>query len=220
MITTNIDPISRDVELILRDDLSPNARSAAIAEVARAELKAAEDKNRAALGRIPSHQTFVDGRAGAALESINPDRGTIVFEFDLLIDVFGWIADALVKHSPKLTGRYAASHILLADGVEVRSGEQAPDAAEYAFVNAQPYARKIERGLSNQAPDGVYQVVAMLAARRFGNVAKVRFSYRSLIGTSALDSWARGTRIGHRGHASAQSRNDWLRRQPAVVVTV
>jgi hypothetical protein len=55
-------------------------------------------------------------------------------------------------------------------------------ASRYEFVSTVPYARKIERGLSPQAPDGVYQVVAVLAQKRFGNVARIRFSYRALPG--------------------------------------
>ena len=37
-------------------------------------------------------------------------------------------------------------------------------------------------GLSNQAPDGVYQVVAKMAQRRFGNSLRIKFSYRNLSG--------------------------------------
>ena len=48
-------------------------------------------------------------------------------------------------------------------------------ADEYVFINTVPYARKIERGSSSQAPDGVYQAVAMLARDRFGNVARITY---------------------------------------------
>lgn len=225
-ISIKIDPIGRDVEVILQD-LSPDARRTALADFARTELRAAQEKNQAALGRVPTHETVVDGRRGAPIESAKAD-GTIVFEFDLVLELFGWISAALIQHSPKRSGRYVQSHVLLADGREVMPTESIPEASEYVFVNAQPYARKIERGLSRQAPDGVYQVVAALAAKRFGNVAKVRFGYRSLVGVSALDKWATSTRmsrLGHarmsrRGHARAAARDEWLRRQPAVVVTI
>lgn len=195
MITTKVEPINRDIDLMLREELSPQARNAHIAQFARSELKQGQDRNRQALGRVPPHETFVDGRAEAPLESV---KSTIVFEFELLDDVFTWIRDQLVKHSPKLTGEYAKSHVFLADGVEVVAGESVPAAREYVFINTVPYSRKIERGLSNQAPDGVYQVVAVLASKRFGNIARVRFTYRTLFG-------------------SVKDKNT---RQPAITVTV
>ena len=85
-------------------------------------------------------------------------------------------------HSPVLTGRFAKSHELFADGVDTENPNIAPPAEEYVFLNTQPYARKIERGRSPQAPDGVYQAVATLAQRRFGNIARITFSYREVRG--------------------------------------
>jgi len=73
------------------------------------------------------------------------------------------------------------------------------------FLNIQPYARKIERGQSSQAPDGVYQAVATLAQRRFGNVAKITFSYRTAIGGAII-----GGRKGDRSDL----------RNPAIIVSL
>lgn len=198
VVRTRVEPIDRDIGLILAEELSPKARSARIAEVAGAELRAAQDRNRAALGRVPPHETFVDGRAGAAIEAVKPDGGVIVFEFELLDDLFIWVRDQLEKHSPRRTGEYSKSHVLLADGVEVVTGAAVPAAREYVFANTRPFARKIERGLSRHAPDGVYQVVATLAAKRFGNIARIRFNYRTLLG-------------------SVKDKNT---RQPAIVITL
>jgi hypothetical protein len=92
-----------------------------------------------------------------------------------------------------------------------------PDFDEIVFVNVTPYARKIEKGLSDQAPDGVYEAVAALAARRFGNIVKVRFSFRSP-NFGGINSWAAKAGAGGRGSrgANAEAR---LRRQPAIVLT-
>ena len=61
-----------------------------------------------------------------------------------------------------------------------REPERRAAAEEYVFINTQPYARKIEgtggRRMAPQAPDGVYQAVATLAQRRFGNIARITFS--------------------------------------------
>jgi hypothetical protein len=206
-VSTRIDPIGRDIELLISRDLSPKARSEFLAQFAREELGKAQRQNEAALGRLPQHETFVDARPGAALESVRPD-GTIVFEFELVEQALAAIGEMLVLHSPRLTGRYQDSHVLLADDVAVTPGQPVPQASEYVFVNTQPYARKIEGGLSPQAPDGVYEAVAALAARRFGNTARIRFTFRSLLSAPHKPGATRSE--------IAQAERD--SRQPAIVV--
>ena len=156
------------------------------------------------MGREPNKTVYVDGKRGAAITSVKPD-GMVVAEWDLFNDVLAYIGEQLVLNSPVLTGRYQDSHVLYCDGVEHDVLSKAiPFADEYAFVNIQPYSRKIERGLSPQAPDGVYQAVAVLARRRFGNVAKISFSYRTAIG---------GAIVGGRKGDRSKLRN------PAIIVT-
>ncbi|WP_371346469.1 hypothetical protein [Ancylobacter sp. IITR112] len=218
-VSAKVETIDRDIVLRLVGDDADRSRQ--FAAYAREALVEAQEVNRRATGQVPTHETFVDGRRGAALETVKPD-GTIVFEFDLLNDLFEWIGLTLMQHSPVLSGRYQESHLFFADGVEVEPGATLPEAQEYSFVNAQPYARKIERGQSPMAPDGVYEAVATLASRRFSNVARVRFGYRSLPAGSIGD-WAKTTNM----RASQNSRNrpgdkrfEWLTRQPAVVITL
>lgn len=180
-IRTRVEPIARDVELIISQELSPPAQSRRFAELAGQEIEAIRASNRRVLGRLPRETITVDGREGASLASVKPN-GVIIAEWDLFVDVLVWIGDQLVRNSPVRTGKYAASHVLYADGVRVDVGDKIPDSTEFTFANEQPYARKIERGQSSDAPDGVYQAVAVLAARRFGNIAKVRFTYVSVHG--------------------------------------
>lgn len=218
-VRSRIDPINRDIELFLTEDLGPAARAAALADYARDQLAEAQATNRAALGYAPGHDTYVDGRRETNLNTVRPD-GVITFDFDLLNDLFGWIDLQLVKHSPVKDGDYRRSHLLLADGVAIDPNGMIPEAREYVYINTQPYARKIERGLSNQAPDGVYQVVAELAKRRFGNIAQIRFSYRvPLFGE--IDAWAAKTKMqrAERPGLKGERRAEWLRRQPAIVIT-
>lgn len=221
MIDVKVESLDKDIEAIVRADLSPEAQKKALAEFAKAKLLEGQRQNWEALGYVPPHETFVDGSRRDDLESVRPE-GTIVFEFGLINDLFQYVGDLLVRHSPHLTGAYAGSHALYADGVALAPGEPIPPASEYVFVNLQPYARKIERGLSPQAPEGVYEVVAQMAARRFGNMAKIRFSYRSPL-AGAVMGWAQT------GSARALARSirggreslhtDWLTRNPAIVIT-
>lgn len=191
MLTTKVEPIDRDVRLIIDEMLSPQARSAMFAADAKMFLDDADNTNKAILGRIPRNHTFVDGRDGARLESVKPD-GVVVREYELVIDLLRWIADDLVAHSPigrtsagdKHPGLYKASHTLFADEKEIPVGAEIPQADEYVFTNIVAYARKIEGGSSRQF-DHVYEGTASRARARFGNVARILFTYRGLIGRSS-----------------------------------
>lgn len=162
-----------DLAGLLDETLSPKARSKILAETAEEVLKEAQEINRQAIGRVPKHKTLVDGRASTALHSVKPE-GTIAFEFELLDDAISWIAEQLVKHSPRRRGRYAASHELYADGVKA-DPQRPPVAKTYVFVNTRPYAGRLER----KASAGIYEAVAVLANRRFSKAATVQFGYRS-----------------------------------------
>jgi hypothetical protein len=212
-LKTRVQPIVRDLELLQRQDLGPKALSAMLAAFATEEIEAAKQQNKQVLGAVPPYEVFVDGREGAPLASVKPN-GVIRAEFQLVNEALAWINTQLQIHSPVLTGQYAKSHELFADGVDIENPNAAPPAEEYVFMNTQPYARKIEgyRGLggiehrkpsSPQAPDGVYQAVAILAQRRFGNVVKISFSYRTAIG---------GEIIGGKAGDRSELRN------PAIIV--
>jgi hypothetical protein len=177
-----LDPIAQDIQVYLREDLSPQAKSKAFAQFARDAIAETDAKNDAAAGRDVKYQTFVDGSKSESLETVRPN-GTIAAEWDIITDLFQWIHEQLVQNSPIDSGQYARSHEFYAD--DSKADWNSPPAAQnYYFVNAQPYARKIEAVgnrpvFSRQAPHGVYQVVAALAARRFSNSAIIRFTFRS-----------------------------------------
>lgn len=192
------EPLDRELTRLIEQDLSPAAMSREVAAQARRDLADAQELQRAVLGVILAHKVVVDGRNGAQIESVRPN-GKIEFIFDLITDVVINVFEMLTKHSPVRAGRYVGSHLLYADGVE-SDPQKPPVASEYVFTNNQPYARKIERGISRIAPDGVYQAVATLAARRYGNIASIKFSYRAPAGSN-----------GRRGQQQ---------RQPAIVIMV
>lgn len=205
-----IQPLEKDINVLIAQDLSPEAQSRQLAEFALEALADAEVTNSAALGRPVEHETFVDGRRGASELSVRPD-GTILYQFDLIEEVFAWIDEQLKTHSPvgsgkdKHPGLYQKSHLFFADDTEADPLHPPPGIKQGVFVSAVPYARKIEAGQSPQAPDGVYEVVTALAARRFGNIAKVQFGYRTATGGGIVS--------GLLGNKSAG-------RNPAIIVTV
>jgi hypothetical protein len=207
-----IDDWAKDVAVFL----SPSSRQREIAAYAVGALAAAQVVNRRALGRFPPYETTVDGRKGAALTTVNPSNGVIEFEFQFLDpSVLRWIYDQLGSHSPRLSGRYRSSHVLLADGVPVDFSGSTPSARQYTFTNTQPYARKIESGESSQATDGVYLTVAELAAKQFPDV-KIRYGFVPVPGSVPRESSQSFTPTRGRNRRRA---SDWLSRQPAIIIT-
>lgn len=188
MLALRIEPIERDIGVFVNDNTNPKAVSAAIASAAREALAEALDINTRAIGYAPHYDTFVDGVQGTSLDSV---RRVIVFDFDLINEAIDWIHNRLKAISPVLTGEYRSKHLLYADGREVPPDTLPPPAFEYVFLNEVPYARKIERGLSKQAPEGVYQVVAAEAKSRFSKLARIRFSYREFALVQGANSRAR-----------------------------
>jgi hypothetical protein len=184
VIRTRVEPLAKDIQVLIDESLSPKARSAALAGFARGELSKAQEINRQVLGRIPSHETWVDGRKGAALESVRPNHGRIIFEFDLTEDIFDWIHIQLVGHSPigpEAGGHYFEDHKFYADGREYDPLGVIPTATEYVMINIRPYARRLERRY------GIYQAVAKLANSRVGKALRVRFTYRAPLGVPGVD---------------------------------
>lgn len=220
-ITTRIEPIASFVEIVAREDLSPKAKSGAVAAFAREQLLAAQESNKRVLGRTPGHKTFVDGRQGAALETVRPVNGTIVFEFEMVADLVRAIAAMLVERSPIRHGGYLRGHRIFADGVEVRStAGGVPAAIEYTFLNIVPYARKVEIGKTKagrafliQVPNRIYERTARDASRRFGNIAKITFSYRAPVG-GGIVKYRAGSAASRRGGAERSART------PAIIVTL
>lgn len=184
-VITKVEPLDEDIRIVISDLLSPEAQSAAFADFATQALADAEATDAQALGYTPTHTTFVDGGETDDLSSVRPN-GTIVFVFDIVLDVLTWLDEQLQLHSPVGSGRdphpglYKKSHVLYADGTEVDiTAKPVPVASEYVFLNTTDYTRKIEAGESPQAPDGVYEGLASMANSKFGNIAAIKFSYRA-----------------------------------------
>jgi hypothetical protein len=224
---------SREVELLISRTLSPEARQKIAAREARKILAEAQAANARVLGKTPPHKEYVDGRLGAPLESVNPDMGHITFDFSLIGEMLEWVGRMLVENSPiggppdsphdPHPGLYARSHILLADGVEVDvdNGKALPKAETYVFVNRVPYARRIERGWSDQTPEGVYEVVADIAKRRFGNIANIRFTFATIVGGDGeLWDWAARNASKQPTARKQAAQYDKNVRNPAISITL
>lgn len=218
-ISSRLDPFDLSRDVLVAAGLSPAEQAKMFQAVARDELAKGQALNRAATGQVPPHVTIVDQKRGAVLESAKADS-TVVFEFELIETALAAIGEMLVRHSPVRSGRFQDSWILFADGDAVVPGAVPSGAQEYAFVNSQPYARKIEKGLSPQAPDGVAEAVATLAQRRWGNIARVTFTFRSPVTGVVFGAANRAERTAMRSQPARRAaiRMERATRAPAVVV--
>ncbi|MGE0290334.1 MAG: hypothetical protein AB7I42_24880 [Bradyrhizobium sp.] len=199
-----IEPIESWVNVTVSELLSPAARSKAVADFARGRLMEAKATNHRVVGAETPHEQFVDGRRGAALESVHPDRGRIVFEFELINDVLLWIMTTLIERSPRGpaggAGTYREAHTLFADGAAVAPRSALPEADEYSIANPLPYSRRLEIGRTASGrdflvsvPNRIYERTAADAKARFGNVAKVGFTYRGIVGGYAVNQAKAGS---------------------------
>lgn len=218
-LRVRIDPVERaTVASVTGETLQ--LRQQVAAAFARDGIEDAKRTNQRVLGRVPPYTVTVDGRQGAPLESVDPDRGTIEVEFELFADLLGWIGETLVERSPKRSGRYRRGWTLFADGVEVATGGSIPPAEKYVFVNLEPYSRKIEIGKTEsgrafviQVPNRIAERTAKDARSRFGSQAKIVYGFESVQSGGAISRWAGAKRGGRRNRG-----REWLTRQPAIIV--
>ncbi len=225
-LTIKIDPIEKFTAIDVRNDISLPEQKAEVAQFVQADIDDAKATNQSILGRVPPFTVTVDGNEGAPLDSVNPDGGTIIVEFELVGDVLQWIAQTLMDRSPVISGDYRKGHTLFADGVEVDPLGIVPQAAQYIFVNTVPYSRKIEVGKTEAGRDFVIQVqnriyerTAADAKAKYGNLANIKFSYQSVTG-GAVGAWA-STSSAHKLASRRKRRTSsqaWLTNQPCIIV--
>lgn len=115
----------------------------------------------------PIYTRFVNGVAGAAEEAYRAP-GAIVYEFtnwELVIDAA--LAE-LQKRSPRKSGRFASSFVVIAGGRSVVTdySKIRPD-AEIIITNFQPYVRKAEVGRLGVAERVIFAGTARTMANRF-----------------------------------------------------
>lgn len=220
-LKTRLDQVGLTRDVLVAAGLAPAGQAKMFQQAAREIISATDQRNARALGHTPPKVISVDQSRGAAIENAKANS-TIFVEYELIETALSAIGEMLVRHSPVRSGRFQSSWVLFAEGVAVEPGSIPSAADEYAFLSSMPYARKIERGLSPQAPEGVADVVAALAKRRWENIANIRFSFRSFP-AGAVGAWAQTgsaramAKTIRRGNSAGH--HEWLTRQPAVVIT-
>lgn len=136
-----------------------------------------------AAGQLPDPITRVDGRLNK--NPLHVRWGGYIAYYDRIeiSEALVEIYKRLVAKSPVDSGDYSHAHVFLVNGRVVPTTglitELAGDNDVISIVNVQPYARKIEHGLSMMAPTGVYRVTARWAQRKFRHL-QIKFTYMRL----------------------------------------
>ena len=173
------------------NDLRGPGRAEFIHRAAQSLFDEARANNRAILGREAAETLTTDGVLNKPPREMER-CSTLEFEPD--DDVVPFTIGLLKQLSPyrpsnrkSADQHYREAHIVLVDGEEILYPYVVERPwTEIIFVNAAPYARKIERGLSRQRPNGVYEaLVYPEVVKRYGDLYDVSFTYTRVEGAAA-----------------------------------
>ncbi len=154
------DFFERDLRLATAG-LEPEAINKALAAFARQELAKA-----ISAGASPEYEKYVNGRQGAAEETVKAP-GPIIYEFVNWPLVIAAALAELQKRSPRKSGRYASSFIVLANQVPVADYRGIPAEAEVVITNFQPYVRRIEVGKNGSSGKRMFDLTKVALNSRF-----------------------------------------------------
>lgn len=126
------------------------------------------------------YEIFTDGVKASSEQSVQP-FGVIRYVFLRMSPVGKYAITTARRLSPKASGRYQRSWILIADGKQVAEDDIPNSADQLILVNTQPYARKIHlRGARLLGvPPGIVEKIKQMVNRRFRTVTG-RISFISL----------------------------------------
>jgi hypothetical protein len=169
-LMTRFDTFERDLKLATAG-MEPAAINAALAKYARAELAKA-----IAAGASPQYDLYVNGVPGLAEEAVVAP-GTILYVFSNWPLVINAALAELVKRSPRRSGRYASSFLVIIGGRTVVTdySKLRPD-AEVVIFNPYPSTRKIETGYNGPGRRHFDASKNALSAR-FGAAFKIEMKY-------------------------------------------
>lgn len=156
----------RDIRLAT-ESISAEAISAELAAFAKQELA----RTIATGEGSPVYRRFVDQVEGAPEESVTAP-GPILYVFSWWTEVIAFALAELIKRSPRKSGRYAESFIVLVNGAPMAEGMAIPGDAEVIITNVQPYTRKVQVGaMAMTVPAYLFDGARSALSRKFGGSA-------------------------------------------------
>ena len=218
-MANNWSAVETEILADLRNFATGPEAQKAFAEFAAEKIKEVQDRDQPS-----STEVSVNGNQGAALSTVTVP-GAVRAEFSYLREVVAEIFNMLIQTSPyapkpasaAIQDLYKDEHLIFVDGVQTDDITNLHADAEVIFVNTLPYARKIERGLSLEAPNGVYEMVARLMKRKYGQAVDIQFNWVGVMGV--LASWHSAKASKSVGAESKKKANQSANRYPAITVS-
>lgn len=156
---------ARTVRLFRDRTLSPAALSHTLAGAAR---RIRDDLIRTGQASSPTYLTIVDGREGAAEETVRPN-GAIVYEFGALGRATVFCLSFAIARSPRDSGAFRGAWIVTVNGKPWTTDlNDIPAGAEVMIVNPMPYSRKIDVGaMVMSVPPGIIEAARQAGMKAF-----------------------------------------------------
>jgi hypothetical protein len=193
-----ISAFARSIQVV-RSDIGKSIADT-MAATARAAFRDAQTINARALGREPPFRgPIVDGREGAALETVKAG-GSIAYTFAVGSTALRKaVTEAAITfreraavgggRKDKHPGLYRDSLLMLVNGEQHGDpfGELAElkDSDKISLTDLQPYSRKIEirgAGITVKAPRGLMEIITQVLRREYTGLLNIAFSYEAYPG--------------------------------------
>ncbi|MCO5080882.1 MAG: hypothetical protein M9955_04395 [Rhizobiaceae bacterium] len=161
----------RDLRLAIAD-VEPDRINAALAKFAREELERVIQRGEGS----PAYRRYVNRIEGAPETSVRAP-GPILYEFVWWKPVILFALAELGKRSPRKSGRFASSFIVISGGKIILDFDDIAAEAEIVITNFQPYVRKAEAGLLNVPRRRIFDGTKRMINSRYSEVvtAETRF---------------------------------------------
>lgn len=177
--------VDRQIE-IAGDALRGPLRREMIRRAAQQAFDETRARNLSATGQVLPEKIVTDGVlnkrpedmvVGGKSELLTGEPGTRVIPFTLAL--LERVSPRGRSNSKPEEARYAKSHAVFVDGQRIDEPYiLPPNWSRLVFTSLSPYHRKIERGLSKQRPNGVYELLVYPEVEKeFGAVFNVDFNY-------------------------------------------
>lgn len=173
-MATGFELFDRDLR-VATAGMGPEEINRAVVAFARKELQRVIAEGRAS----PQYERFVNGIQGAPEESYKAP-GAIVYEFTNWPLVIGAALEELQKRSPRRSGRFAASFIVISGQRIITDFSRIDSGSEVIIVNFQPYTRKAEAGLLKQPRRYVFDGTKRALNARFNGAFKAETRFLNI----------------------------------------
>lgn len=160
-------------------------------ETRQALIQLARDSEAEAIrdsGMQPSVTRYVNGREGAAIESVELP-GPIVIEFDYIAEAVDYCHKYFYGRAPVDTGEYKGSMTTFVNGSEDPFMKTYKTGDEVVLVPLIDYSRMLEVGKKRdgrpfvvQVPPGIIEDTYDATRRRYGNIVNIAFTWQAFEG--------------------------------------